>query len=91
MDGGRVLHTFPAQSGAAPRCSSSRTTSRLPYLEATWSGVKPFCRDEHKQSALHPRRDTGAPLGDLGTCICAPGSTHLDLTCVGTPPSTHLY
>lgn len=34
--------TFPAESAATRRCSSSLATVRLPYLAATCSGVKPF-------------------------------------------------
>lgn len=37
------INTFPAESGGARRCSRSLATSRLPYLEATCRGVKPFC------------------------------------------------
>lgn len=36
--------TFPAALGLAPLSSSSSATSTLPYLDATCSGVKPFCR-----------------------------------------------
>ena len=37
--------TFPAALGLPPLSSSSSATSTLPYFEATWRGVKPFCRD----------------------------------------------
>lgn len=36
--------TFPAALGLAPLSNNSSATSTLPYLEATWSGVKPFYR-----------------------------------------------
>lgn len=45
------MHTFPAESGGARRCSRSLATSRLPYLEATCRGVKPFCGDK-KQTGV---------------------------------------
>lgn len=38
-----LMHTFPAESEGARRCSRSLATSRLPYLEATCRGVNPFC------------------------------------------------
>lgn len=59
------VNTFPAESGGARRCSRSLATSRLPYLEATWRGVKPFCRQKHphssdyvKDKSHHQRKDT---------------------------------
>lgn len=43
------MHTFPAKSGGARRCSRSLATSRLPYLEATCRGVKPFCGEKQAE------------------------------------------
>lgn len=39
-----VFVTFPAAFGLAPLSNNSSATSTFPYLEATCSGVKPFCR-----------------------------------------------
>ena len=39
-----VFLTFPAALGLAPRSNNSSATSTFPYFDATWSGVKPFCR-----------------------------------------------
>lgn len=41
--------TFPAAFGLAPLSRSSSATSTFPYLEATWSGVKPFCRRTNRK------------------------------------------
>lgn len=49
------MNTFPAESGGAWRCSRSLATSRLPYLEATCRGVKPFCGEKHTKKYLKQR------------------------------------
>lgn len=47
------MNTFPAESGGARRCSRSLATSRLPYLEATCRGVKPFCGEKQPEKGYY--------------------------------------
>lgn len=44
-----VSLTFPAALELAPLSNKSSATSTLPYLEATWSGVKPFYRGTNEE------------------------------------------
>lgn len=47
---GSWLHTFPAASGEALFCSRRLATSNFPYFAATWRGVNPFWKKNHKNN-----------------------------------------
>lgn len=58
--------TFPAALGLAPLSRSSSATSTFPYLEATCSGVKPFCSNRrHIYSVLDSDKDARMTVDQL--------------------------
>jgi hypothetical protein len=56
----RAMLTLSFVSTSAPFASSARTTSKWPFSEAKWSGVRPSCgAGEHRGQGLPPLSSRG--------------------------------